>query len=188
MHPQSGFTLFELIMVITIVAILAAIGIPSFKYVTSSNRISAEVNQLLGDMRYARTEAIKEGQTVTVCASANPTATTPTCSLSNSWETGWIVFSDPNNNKALPAGTVPLRRQNSLSIAYFSTDTITADNAFSAETFNREGFGAANIATPATTVTMTLHTAPANPQWTRCLQITPIGMLTVEKASVNSCS
>jgi len=176
---HAGFTLFELLIVMTIVAILAAIGIPSYKYITASNRVATEVNQLLGDMRFARTEAIKEGVTVSVCASALPLAANPSCSGSTSWETGWIVFSDPNNNRTLPAGTLPLRVQPSLATTFSSKDTITSDNSFSAETFNREGFGATNIATPTNTVNLAVRTVPTNASWTRCLQITTIGMLTV---------
>jgi type IV fimbrial biogenesis protein FimT len=99
MKNMSGFNLFELLIVMSIVAIMAMIGIPSFKYVTAANRVSSEVNSLLGDMQYARSEAVKEGLPVTVCASANPTATAPSCSGSNAWQTGWIVFSDPTNSQ-----------------------------------------------------------------------------------------
>ena len=67
----AGFTLVELVTVMTIVAVLMALGVPSYQYVTNANRISSEVNGLLGDMQYARSEAIKEGQTVTICSSAN---------------------------------------------------------------------------------------------------------------------
>src|ERR1700692_469062 len=95
-HPAAGFTMFELVMVMTIVAIIAAIGFPHFKYVTASNRISSEINGLLADLRFARTEAIKEGLPVTVCASANQ----QTCDGSanaGSWTSGWIIFSDPSS-------------------------------------------------------------------------------------------
>jgi type IV fimbrial biogenesis protein FimT len=168
-----------------IVAIIAAIGIPSFKYVTTSNRISTEVNNLLGDMRYARTEALKDGLPVTVCASTNPYTA---CSSSNSWETGWIVFADPGNTQSMAAGQNPLRVQPAFSTAFSSTDTFTADNAFSILTFNREGFGSAmtspgtHIANAANNVTMELQSNPVTQTWTRCLVITPVGMLSIGKA------
>jgi type IV fimbrial biogenesis protein FimT len=181
----SGFTIIEFLVVMLIVAIIAAIGLPSFKYVTTSNRISTEVNNLLGDMRYARTEALKDGLPVTVCASTNPYTA---CSTSNSWETGWIVFADPNNTQAMATGQLPLRVQPAFSTAFRSTDTFTADNAFSILTFNREGFGSAMtnpgtpIATVTNNVTMELQSNPVNQAWTRCLVITPIGNLSIATA------
>jgi type IV fimbrial biogenesis protein FimT len=54
MKVTAGFTLIELIVVITIVSILMAVGVPSYRYVTNSNRMSAEVNGLLGDLQFAR--------------------------------------------------------------------------------------------------------------------------------------
>jgi len=179
-HSVSGFTLIEFLMVILIVAIIAAIGIPSFKYVTTSNRISTEVNNLLEDMRYARTEAVKDGMPVTVCASVSPYTA---CSNATAWETGWIVFADQANNQTLPGGQQPLRVQQAFSTAFGSTDTFSdAANGFSTLTFNREGFGSTHIATPTKNVTMELQSNPVNQAWTRCLVITPVGLLSITKA------
>ncbi len=77
MKVSAGLTLVELMVVITIVAVLLALGVPSYRYVTSSNRVSSEVNALLGDLMFARSEAIKEGATVTVCPVANPPPNPP---------------------------------------------------------------------------------------------------------------
>src|SRR5882757_3251037 len=96
MKVSAGFTLVELMVVIMIGSILMAIGVPSYKYVTNSNRLSAEVNGLLGDMQFARSEAIKEGQSVTVCASTDQL----TCSNSTDWHTGWIVLASIGNPPA----------------------------------------------------------------------------------------
>ena len=63
---QSGFTLVELLITITIATILMSIGIPSYKYVTTSNRVSGEINALLADMQFARYEAVKEGLTTKI--------------------------------------------------------------------------------------------------------------------------
>ena len=56
--PASGFTLIELLMTITIAGIIAMIAIPSFRYITNSNRIASEINGLLGDLQFARAEGI----------------------------------------------------------------------------------------------------------------------------------
>ena len=79
---SAGFTMTEMVITMAIVAILMAIGVPSFKYVTTSNRLSTEVNGLLGDMQFARSEAIKEGLPVTVCSSLSGTQ----CDGGNNWQ------------------------------------------------------------------------------------------------------
>jgi type IV fimbrial biogenesis protein FimT len=79
----------------SIAAILLAIGVPSYQNITTSTRMSGEINALLIDMNFARSEAIKRGQNVTVCPSANPLAVAPVCSTGNplNWSTGWVVLS-----------------------------------------------------------------------------------------------
>ena len=101
----SGMTLVELLVVMTIAAILIGVGVPSFRYVTNSNRMSGEINNLLGDLQFARSQALKEGRTVTVCSSTNG----QDCGTST-WDRGWIVFSDPTAAKS-SAGTLALRVQ-----------------------------------------------------------------------------
>src|SRR5215470_11999907 len=103
----AGFTFVELMVVITIAAMLIAIGVPSYRYVTNSNRMSAEVNALLGDMQFARSEALREGRTVSICISANGTS----CSSAYTWQSGWVVFSDLNNDGAIGANDPILRVQ-----------------------------------------------------------------------------
>jgi type IV fimbrial biogenesis protein FimT len=170
----SGFTMTELIITMSIVAILLAIGIPSFKYVTVSNRVSTEVNGLLGDMQYARTLAIKEGLPVTVCVSSSGTQ----CDGGNTstWQNGWIVFLDSNSNQIVDTpNEAVIRTQNKFS----SNDTFQpAAGNFTAITFNREGYAQTfNVST----VTLELHDATANQAWTRCLEVSPVGMLTTSK-------
>src|ERR1035438_3999731 len=84
LNRMCGFTLVEILIAVAVVAILLTIGIPSFRYVTNSNRIAAEINGLLGDMQYARAEAVKEGQTVTVCESNDGA----TCASATTWHKG----------------------------------------------------------------------------------------------------
>jgi type IV fimbrial biogenesis protein FimT len=178
-----GFTLLEVLTVITIVAILMALGVPSYQYVTNANRISGEVNALLGDMQYARSEAIKEGQTVSVCSSANPTAAAPTCAGGTTgWQSGWIVFADVNGTGAVdsPSDTI-LRVQRPFPLG----DTFNASGGNTFVIFNREGF-AVNLKTPP--VTVTLHAAVPVSASTRCLQITIVGQVKSEIAGQGACS
>jgi type IV fimbrial biogenesis protein FimT len=168
---DSGYTLVEVLVAMTVVSILAAIAIPSFKYVTTSNRITTEVNRLLGDMQFARAEAIKEGQSVTVCVSSDGL----TCTGTTNWHNGWIVFMDTNNNGATDGGEAILRTQLPLT----GGDSFVADQGFTRAIFNRLGYANTNAAVTAT-VKLTDSTATA--VWTRCLAVTPVGMTTTQKA------
>ena len=178
MNRMSGFTMIELMTVVVIVAILTAVGIPSFKYVTSSNRISTEINSLLGDLQYARTEAVKEGSTVTVCM--RNTAGTGCNTSGTAWNNGWIVFSDTNGDGAVNTGEIILR----VASPFTGSDTFTADNSFTKITFNREGFALTGLTG---NVTIALTEPTSNPQWKRCLAITPIGALSTQKHGTGNC-
>lgn len=164
---REGFTLIELVITIAIASILTAIAIPSFQYVTTDNRMSGEVNDLLGVMQYARAEAIKEGNDVVVCSSTNGTS----CSGAAKWQTGWIVFSDPDNNGTLEAGEAILRYHN----AFVGTDTfVPRDNTTSEVQFSRDGFA---LGLASAGVYLELHNSTASSTYTRCLQISIVGAL-----------
>ena len=181
-HTRSaGFSMTELVITMAIVSILLTIGIPSFKYVTTSNRIATELNGLLGDMQYARSVAIKEGLPVTVCASSDG----QTCDGTSLWENGWIVFLDSNDDQAVDNGEVVMRVQPGFA-TFSSTDTFQPQaGSFTYITFNREGYAATGNAG---IVTLQLHDLTNGTQWTRCLAITPVGMLSSEKAGVGACT
>jgi len=173
---EAGITLVELLIVITLMAILMGIGVPSYRYVTTSNRMATEVDSLLGDLQYARSEAAREGQFVAVCAAQS--TSTPTCATSTTanWQNGWIIFSDVNNDGTYEsASEVLLRVRNGFS----SSDTFVSSPATGIVTFNRDGFahlGNANTR-------LTLHDSSANAVYARCLDIQQAGMMTTQTHS-----
>ena len=165
---ERGFTLIEMIVVITLITILVALGVPSYRYVTTTSRVAGEVNALLGDLQFARAEAIKEGQPVSACPSSNGAA----CLSSSDWNSGWIVFSDVNGNGNMDAGQDTVLR---VQKPFTSGDTFSANNGpRSSLTFNREGFAIGLSGA----VTITLDDVTGTPTYTRCLEISVIGALT----------
>ena len=99
-RKNSGFTLIELMVTIALTAIILTQAVPSFNALVQNNRLISEKNEFISALNLARSEALKRGVRVTVCASDDQT----TCNT-NKWEKGWIIFSDRNANVALDAGT-----------------------------------------------------------------------------------
>lgn len=88
-NKSAGFTLIELIVTVSMVAILMSIAVPSFKKMIDDNRLSTGTNELVSALILARSEALKRSQNVTVCASTDQT----TCS-GKDFAAGWLVFVD----------------------------------------------------------------------------------------------
>jgi type IV fimbrial biogenesis protein FimT len=94
-----GFTLIEVLVVITISAILLAVGIPMFNSSIASMRASESANSLVATLELARTEAIRRGTTVSLCrvTSTNPTACEGAAAggfAAGDWAAGWMVYAD----------------------------------------------------------------------------------------------
>lgn len=84
-HIQ-GFTLIELMVTLTVAAILLAVAVPGFSSFIKKNRLDTQQNVLFGSISYARSEAMSRGRNVTLCASSDG------ASCTGSWSQGWIVY------------------------------------------------------------------------------------------------
>ena len=94
---ERGVTLVELLVVVAITLILAAVAVPQFSHLVGSRAIDAQSSALLSSLRLARSEALKRNLPVSICPTANPDAAAPTCSApipGVGWASGWIVFTD----------------------------------------------------------------------------------------------
>lgn len=181
-HPQKGFTLVELMVVLVVLFILITISIPKFTQIIQANRASAEVNHLVSDLKITRTEAIKQGLTVTICASSDQISCT---SGTSSWHNGWLIFSDPNGNRIIDSGEDILKIQSKFksSDTLITTAGLTNSGSISAVSYNRDGF---SVNVPVS-VTWTLDTTPRNKTATRCLQINVVGKIQTLRSGSGGC-
>lgn len=62
----NGFTLMELMIAITILAILASAAVPSVQDILRSNRVTGQTNELVSMINFARNTAIRTSGDVTV--------------------------------------------------------------------------------------------------------------------------
>jgi type IV fimbrial biogenesis protein FimT len=98
MNRVRGFTLVELLVVLTVLGIMLGIAVPSFKNFIASQRVKSASYELSTSMLLARSEAIKRNTTVTI----TPVTT-------GDWTSGWNVTYVSGGT------TTTLHNQNSLS-------------------------------------------------------------------------
>lgn len=173
-----GFSLIELMFTVTLAGILAAVAVPSMSKMFKTNRVQTEASSFVGDLMLARTEAVKRGQNVSVCASSDGA----TCLGANTWQSGWIVIPDSN---ATCTGATTASPAIKIRKTFSTTDTLVASVAKSCVTFNREGF-TSNLGTA--TVTFTLHTSDNLSTATRCVAVDLGGRITTQTAGQASTS
>lgn len=96
--PRSrGFTLLELLITIAVVAVMAAIAVPSFRRAVQNNARDRVLDGLTQSFDYARNAALRDDQNVAVCPLS---ASNGQCGTD--WNNGWIVATAP-----APVGTAP---------------------------------------------------------------------------------
>jgi len=111
---SRGLTMIELMVVIALIALLTTLGVGSFARMTAGTAVSAHTNSFIADSRYARSEALKRGENVTMCRTIDPDALIPLCASSadgGGWEGGWIVFVDLDGSNTRSADEPLLRVQ-----------------------------------------------------------------------------
>ena len=110
MKTTKGFTLIELIVSMTIMAILTGYGIPTFQQLKLNSIMDSERNRLTGSFQYARNVAITNQSYVIVC----PSLSGKQCDNKSNWHEGWIVFSDINKNRNVDKEDVILRFEDAM--------------------------------------------------------------------------
>lgn len=94
---QGGFTLWELLVALLIIGVVLSVGIPNFSQFSRNSEMAAAVNALVSAVHLSRTEAVKRGIPITLCASSAPLAAAPAC---DGGDGGFIAFTDTQNTDA----------------------------------------------------------------------------------------
>jgi type IV fimbrial biogenesis protein FimT len=110
MKKESAFTLLEIIVTLAIISLVMAFAIPGMGTFIKNERLTTQINALVGHLAYARSEAVLRTQQVAVCVSNDTTS----CTGGNSWEDGWIVYVDVDGNGSFSGGEIILRAQPTL--------------------------------------------------------------------------
>ena len=109
-HLAAGFTAIELMVVVAILAILAALAGPSFTPLIENWRVRESAEQLQSTLYYARSEAIKRGGQVVIQKIPNNTNGCTSATGTRAWDCGWIVCHDTNDNGTCNATEPVLQR------------------------------------------------------------------------------
>jgi len=106
---QQGYSLYELIVTTLVIAILLALGVPSFSSMMARNRQRVEVDALFHGIHLARKESIMRRKVVSLCPSEDGSQCTP----GKDWSMGWIMFenSDRDSPPHVDEGEVLLQHR-----------------------------------------------------------------------------
>lgn len=95
-HPatSTGLTLLELLVVLAIVSVVAAIGAPPLEQWLARQRVAVTLQSLQADLQRARHEAVLRNRPVVLCGSGDGRDCAP-----GAWPGGWIVFVNDDDDR-----------------------------------------------------------------------------------------
>lgn len=105
-----GYSMTDTLTTLALAGVVVGSGAPAMQNLMHEQRLTTQVNQLLGDLHLARSESIKRGVPVVLCKSGDGV----TCSTTTDWQNGWLVFVDSDDDRVLDANEPIVRVQQAL--------------------------------------------------------------------------
>jgi type IV fimbrial biogenesis protein FimT len=109
-----GFTLIEMMVVLSILAIFATIAIPSVRGMAANQALSDSSGELLASLQNARNAAVSNGRSVIL----EPTGT--------SWSGGWRAYIDNNVDSTFNGTDTLILSKNAMSESLSTSGSFTA--------------------------------------------------------------
>jgi type IV fimbrial biogenesis protein FimT len=126
---HCGFTLFELLITLVIIAILTTLATPDFGALIQRNRVASAASDIIASITYARSEAIRRGRAIMVC----PAGT--------GLQDGWTIEAGPDGDFRTcgDASNTVLRQYDALAVSTVTTPPPVSDLLRSPLRINRLG-------------------------------------------------
>lgn len=104
---MKGFTLIEVLVVLSILSVLILLAAPSFQDFFVKNRLRKISDDFVQSVFKARNTSVSKNICTVMCISSSASAAAPACDNKNDgdWQPGWIVFlnSSCDSSKDTPA-------------------------------------------------------------------------------------
>ena len=148
MQRCHGITLWELLLVLVVVSVLSAAGIPGVSAFVLNARRTADVNAFVTAVQLARSEAFKRGRAVVLCKTSDGSSCGGT---ETEFGRGWMVFVNEDSAR-------PPRRSAAEPLLYSYRPEMTGSIKANRNLFEFRAFGARS-----TNGTVTFLRPPGSP-------------------------
>lgn len=108
LRAGRGFSLIELIITVTILAIGLALATPMFRSVIRNSAVSSQTNNLVTALAMARSEAVRRGLQVAVVGAGG----------GSDWSGGWSVIADSNRDGSFAGADEVIQRSPGVDTQY----------------------------------------------------------------------